>query len=123
MGDAARIDAELKHHPALAAKSEVLHTDDCVAMDDEAEPGAARAPQAFQHVASPRGGARRPRDAAVSAGNTGALMAMAKFCLKTIPGIDRPAIAVLWPTVEAECIALDVGANVAPTPASSWSLP
>jgi glycerol-3-phosphate acyltransferase PlsX len=51
-------------------------------------------------------------DAAVSAGNTGALMAMAKFCLKTIPGIDRPAIAVLWPTVEAECIALDVGANV-----------
>jgi glycerol-3-phosphate acyltransferase PlsX len=51
-------------------------------------------------------------DAAVSAGNTGALMAMAKFCLKTIPGVDRPAIAVLWPTVESECIVLDVGANV-----------
>jgi glycerol-3-phosphate acyltransferase PlsX len=51
-------------------------------------------------------------DAAVSAGNTGALMAMAKFCLKTIPGIDRPAIAVQWPTVESECIVLDVGANV-----------
>src|SRR4029079_16618439 len=51
-------------------------------------------------------------DASVSAGNTGALMAMAKFCLKTIPGIDRPAIAVLWPTVEAECVVLDVGANV-----------
>ena len=51
-------------------------------------------------------------DAAVSAGNTGALMAMAKFCLKTIPGIDRPAIAAIWPTVEAECIVLDVGANV-----------
>jgi glycerol-3-phosphate acyltransferase PlsX len=48
----------------------------------------------------------------VSAGNTGALMAMAKFCLKTIEGVDRPAIAVLWPTVEAECIVLDVGANV-----------
>jgi glycerol-3-phosphate acyltransferase PlsX len=51
-------------------------------------------------------------DAAVSAGNTGALMAMAKFCLKTIPGIDRPAIAAIWPTIEAECIVLDVGANV-----------
>ena len=51
-------------------------------------------------------------DAAVSAGNTGALMAMAKFCLKTIVGIDRPAIAAIWPTVEAECIVLDVGANV-----------
>jgi glycerol-3-phosphate acyltransferase PlsX len=37
---------------------------------------------------------------------------MAKFCLKTIPGIDRPAIAVQWPTVESECIVLDVGANV-----------
>jgi glycerol-3-phosphate acyltransferase PlsX len=51
-------------------------------------------------------------DAAVSAGNTGALMAMAKFCLKPLAGIDRPAIAVLWPTVDAECIVLDVGANV-----------
>jgi glycerol-3-phosphate acyltransferase PlsX len=51
-------------------------------------------------------------DAAVSAGNTGALMAMAKFCLKTIQGVDRPAIAAIWPTVEAECIVLDVGANV-----------
>jgi len=48
----------------------------------------------------------------VSAGNTGALMAMAKFCLKTIAGVDRPAIAVIWPTVESECIVLDVGANV-----------
>jgi glycerol-3-phosphate acyltransferase PlsX len=51
-------------------------------------------------------------EAAVSAGNTGALMAMAKFCLKTIQGIDRPAIAAIWPTVDAECIVLDVGANV-----------
>jgi glycerol-3-phosphate acyltransferase PlsX len=51
-------------------------------------------------------------DAAVSAGNTGALMVMAKFCLKTIAGVDRPAIAALWPTVQAECIVLDVGANV-----------
>jgi glycerol-3-phosphate acyltransferase PlsX len=39
-------------------------------------------------------------------------MAMAKFCLKTIAGVDRPAIAVIWPTVESECIVLDVGANV-----------
>jgi glycerol-3-phosphate acyltransferase PlsX len=50
--------------------------------------------------------------AAVSAGNTGALMAMAKFCLKTLTGVDRPAIAAIWPTVESECIVLDVGANV-----------
>ena len=49
---------------------------------------------------------------AVSAGNTGALMAMAKFCLRTLPGIDRPAIAALWPTLSSESVVLDVGANV-----------
>ncbi len=50
--------------------------------------------------------------AAVSAGNTGALMAMAKFCLKPLPGIERPAIAAIWPTLRGESIVLDVGATV-----------
>jgi glycerol-3-phosphate acyltransferase PlsX len=50
--------------------------------------------------------------AAVSAGNTGALMAMAKFCLKPLPGIGRPAIAAIWPTLRGESIVLDVGATV-----------
>ncbi|HET7492335.1 MAG TPA: phosphate acyltransferase PlsX, partial [Bradyrhizobium sp.] len=49
---------------------------------------------------------------AVSAGNTGALMAMSKFNLKTLPGIERPAIAALWPTVRGESIVLDVGASI-----------
>ena len=49
---------------------------------------------------------------AVSAGNTGALMAMAKFCLRMLPGIERPAIAALWPTLTSESVVLDVGANV-----------
>jgi len=48
----------------------------------------------------------------VSAGNTGALMAMAKFVLKTLPGIDRPAIASYFPTVRGQSIMLDLGANV-----------
>jgi glycerol-3-phosphate acyltransferase PlsX len=51
-------------------------------------------------------------DIAVSAGNTGALMAMSKFALKTLPGIDRPAIAALWPTLRGESIVLDVGASI-----------
>jgi len=51
-------------------------------------------------------------DVAVSAGNTGALMAMAKFNLRTMPGIDRPAIAALWPTLTGEAIVLDVGASI-----------
>ena len=51
-------------------------------------------------------------DACVSAGNTGALMAMAKLVLTTMPGIERPAIAGQWPTVNGACIVLDLGANV-----------
>jgi glycerol-3-phosphate acyltransferase PlsX len=112
VGDAARIEPELSAHAALAAKSELLHTDIAVAMD--AKPSQALRKGRWKSsmwlaLEAVRDGRA---DAAVSAGNTGALMAMAKFCLKTIPGIDRPAIAAIWPTIESECIVLDVGANV-----------
>jgi glycerol-3-phosphate acyltransferase PlsX len=50
--------------------------------------------------------------ACVSAGNTGALMAIARFVLKTLPGIDRPAIASQLPTKKGETTVLDLGANV-----------
>jgi glycerol-3-phosphate acyltransferase PlsX len=55
---------------------------------------------------------KQEADMAVSAGNTGALMAMSKFELKTLPGITRPAIAALWPTLRGESIVLDVGASI-----------
>ena len=51
-------------------------------------------------------------DGVVSAGNTGALMAMAKFVLKTLPGVDRPAIATVFPTIRGRSVMLDLGANV-----------
>ena len=51
-------------------------------------------------------------DAVVSAGNTGALMAMAKIVLKSVPGIHRPAIASLWPSTGGDTVMLDLGANV-----------
>ena len=51
-------------------------------------------------------------DVVVSAGNTGALMAMARFNLKMIEGIERPAIAALWPTVKGESVVLDLGASI-----------
>lgn len=50
--------------------------------------------------------------AAVSAGNTGALMAISRFVLKTLPGIDRPAIATILPTRKGQTYVLDLGANV-----------
>jgi glycerol-3-phosphate acyltransferase PlsX len=55
---------------------------------------------------------RGEADVAVSAGNTGALMAMAKFNLRMLPGIDRPAIAALWPTITGACVVLDLGASI-----------
>ncbi|WEX87504.1 phosphate acyltransferase PlsX [Sinorhizobium garamanticum] len=51
-------------------------------------------------------------DVVVSAGNTGALMAMSVFCLRTMQGIQRPAIAAIWPTLKGESIVLDVGATI-----------
>ena len=54
--------------------------------------------------------------AIVSAGNTGALMATARFVLKTLPGIDRPAIITAFPTVHGHVHILDLGANVDSTP-------
>ena len=55
-------------------------------------------------------------NAAVSAGNTGALLAISRFVLKTLPGIDRPAIATVMPTVKGRVWVLDLGANVDCTP-------
>jgi phosphate acyltransferase len=112
VGDSARIESELRVHSALAAKSLVVHTDIAVAMDEKPSQALRKGrwkSSMWLALEAVRDGRA---DAAVSAGNTGALMAMAKFCLKTIPGIDRPAIAAIWPTIEAECIVLDVGANV-----------
>jgi glycerol-3-phosphate acyltransferase PlsX len=111
-GDEAQLRPLVESHSELAGKSEITHTDVAVAMD-------ARPSQALKQgrwkssiwlalEAVKRGDA----DVVISAGNTGALMAMAKFCLKTVRGIDRPAIAAIWPTVTSECIVLDVGANV-----------
>jgi glycerol-3-phosphate acyltransferase PlsX len=55
---------------------------------------------------------KRDADVAVSCGNTGALMAMAKFELKMLAGIERPAIAAVWPTTRGRSIVLDLGASI-----------
>ncbi len=102
----------LAEHPVLAAHSRIVHTDIAVAMDAKPSQalrsGRGRSSMWMALDAVKNGEAA----AAVSAGNTGALMAMAKFCLQTLPHIDRPAIAAIWPTIDSECIVLDVGANV-----------
>jgi glycerol-3-phosphate acyltransferase PlsX len=112
VGDAAHIEPKLDAHPALAAKAELIHTDVAVAMDAKPSQALRKGRWKSSMWLSLEAVRDGRADAAVSAGNTGALVAMAKFCLKTIHGVDRPAIAAIWPTIESECIVLDVGANV-----------
>ncbi|MGB7287767.1 MAG: phosphate acyltransferase PlsX [Salaquimonas sp.] len=114
-GDAAIINAELKRFPKLAGRSRVEHCEVHVAMDDK--PSKALRSGRWKSGMWRAIEAVKTEDAAVciSAGNTGALMAMARFCLRTMPGIDRPAMAALWPTIKGESIVLDVGANVGAT--------
>ncbi len=111
-GDAARVAPLLDARPALKAASRLTHTDVAIRMEDKPS-------QALRHGrwkssmwlaidAVKKGEA----DMAVSGGNTGALMAMSKFNLKTLPGIERPAIAAIWPTLRGESIVLDVGASI-----------
>ena len=112
VGDEAKIRAELAKLPRLAARASVVHTDVAVRMDDKPS----QALRAGRYKSSMWVALDRVKtgeaNVAVSAGNTGALMAMAKFCLKTVEGVDRPAIAAVWPTLKGESIVLDVGASI-----------
>src|SRR5579863_3940342 len=111
-GDQAAIKPMLARHPRLAAKSRVFHTDVAVKMSDkpsQALRAGRRVSSMWQAIEAVKTG---EADCAVSAGNTGALMAMAKFCLHTMAPIERPAIAAVWPTLRGESIVLDVGATI-----------
>ncbi|HLY47193.1 MAG TPA: phosphate acyltransferase PlsX [Stellaceae bacterium] len=110
-GDEAQIAPLLAKLPRLAQAATLHHTEEAVA--DDAKPsnalrGGRRTSMrlAIDAVADGRAGC------VVSAGNTGALMAIAKFVLKTLPGIDRPAIATMFPTRRGESVMLDLGANI-----------
>ncbi len=111
-GDETQVRRELQAFPTLETAASVTHTDVAVAMD--AKPSEAlRATKRTSSMWMALDAVRRGEaGVCVSAGNTGALMAMAKICLKMIPGIERPAIVAIWPTVKSECLVLDVGANV-----------
>ncbi len=111
-GDSARINAVLAKHPKLQPVADVIHTDVHINMDDKPSQALRRGRgksgmwQAIEAVRDARA------HASVSAGNTGALMAMSRFVLKTMHGIERPAIACMWPTTRGESVVLDVGATV-----------
>src|SRR5438067_3504106 len=111
-GDRALIDSELAKHPALKAASRVIHTDVAVSSHDKPSQALRRGRKTSSMWLAIDSVKKGEADVAVSAGNTGALMAMARFCLRTLPGIDRPAIAAVWPTVRGDSIVLDLGATI-----------
>ncbi|NBB71318.1 MAG: phosphate acyltransferase PlsX [Alphaproteobacteria bacterium] len=109
-GDGAILEPLLKGYPRLRARSELRHTDEVVA--DDAKPTTAlRQARASSMRLAVDAVRQHEADAAVSAGNTGALMAMAKVLLRTLPGIDRPAIASVMPAAKRPVVILDLGAN------------
>jgi len=110
-GDEAKLAPMLKRLAKLRRITTIVHTPDRVGGEER--PG--------QALRSGRNSSMRlaidavrdgKTEGVVSAGNTGALMAMSKFCLRTMATIDRPAIAALWPTLRGESVVLDVGATI-----------
>ncbi len=110
-GDEGAISPELAKYPAVAAVSEVRHTALKIASDEKAATALRRGKGSslWNAVEAVKLGQAA---AAVSGGNTGALMAISKLLLRMAGGLERPALVASWPTVRGVTAVLDVGANV-----------
>jgi glycerol-3-phosphate acyltransferase PlsX len=109
-GDQEVISRELKKLPNLENKSQIYHTEFVIKPNDK--PSFAvrngKGSSMWQAIEAVR---HKEADVVISAGNTGALMAIAKILLKTLPNINRPAIASTLPTKMGNSVMLDLGAN------------
>ncbi len=110
-GNQERLHPLVRRHQVLRELVTIRHTEEAVAADARPAVALRQSRNSSMRLAI-NAVHRGEAAAAVSAGNTGALMAMAKFVLKTLPGIDRPAIAALLPTKREPVVMLDLGANV-----------
>jgi glycerol-3-phosphate acyltransferase PlsX len=102
----------LDKHPKVAAASTLVPCEIAVSMSDK--PSQALRQGRWKSSMWKAIEAVKTGEASVciSAGNTGALMAMSKFCLRTMASIERPAIAAIWPNIRSESVVLDVGATI-----------
>lgn len=110
-GDEARISPELARHPGVAALSEVRHTAQVIASDEKPAQALRRGKGSsmWNAVEAIRDKAAH---AAVSAGNSGALMAVSKLILRMAADLERPAFVAPWPSPQGVTTVLDVGANI-----------
>ncbi|NRB32290.1 MAG: phosphate acyltransferase, partial [Rhizobiaceae bacterium] len=103
---------ELDKYPTLKEQSVFHPCEMSIAMDDKPSQAlrhGRRVSGMWKALESVKSG---EADVMVSAGNTGALMAMSRFCLRMMEGIERPALAAVWPNLQGESIVLDVGATI-----------
>lgn len=110
-GDDRQVEEELERYKNLSVGVTVIHSPEAIEPSEKPSQAIRRARSTSMGMAinAVKDG---QADAALSAGNTGALMAMSKLALRTMPGIDRPALAALLPTLgESDCVMLDLGAN------------
>ena len=113
-GDETQLKPLVARQPKLAGRVSVRHAPGRVSMEDKPSHVLRRGKDTsmWHTINCVKAG---EADVAISAGNTGALMAVSMFGLGIIEGISRPAIAVIWPTLKGQCVVLDVGANVSAT--------
>lgn len=111
-GDEARIAREVARYPELQGRVVIRHTDQAIAMEDKpAQAIRRRGTSLWNALQSVKAG---EAIACVSAGNTGALMALSRMILKMASeSLERPAIVARWPTFKGVSAVLDVGANIA----------
>jgi phosphate acyltransferase len=110
-GDESRIRPLIDANPLVRASCEIIHTNEMIAADDKPSLALRRGKNSSMRLAIDAVKDGRA-DAVISAGNTGALMAMSKIVLRTLEGISRPAIAGVVPNKRHDRLMLDLGANV-----------
>lgn len=111
-GREAEITPLLEKFPELKPVSRVVHHDNVISMDEKPSQALRKGRNNSSMWGALQSVKDGEADVAISGGNTGALMAMATFCLRPMEGISRPAIAAIWPTLRADIIVLDVGATI-----------
>jgi len=110
-GDESQIAPLIAKHSLLRDCSSLRHTDDVISADMKPSLALRQGRKSSMRLAI-NAVSDGEASSVISAGNTGALMAMAKFVLRTLPGVDRPAIAAMLPTQKGETVMLDLGANI-----------
>jgi glycerol-3-phosphate acyltransferase PlsX len=114
-GNRELIAGELEKFPALKLHSEVIHSDSIVTNDTKPATAVRMGRKSNLGLAIDAV-AKSQAQAVISAGNTGAYMALSKVLLKTLKGIDRPAIPAILPTLKGKTVVLDLGANIECSP-------